>query len=367
MVNAATADRRKGVAIVQAAALTPAYADVDEVFEAWCAGMGPAEGGGARAGERSLDFLCRGAMDGLRVLPSSGLILATTKGEMAEQVAWMRQEGREDVDPPTLDVPLRKLVAAYGMQGPSYVVSTACTSGLVALIEAALLVLEEEADSMVALAAEVAGDFVRDGFHSLHALSHGRCRPFDRERDGLTLGSAAAACVLTRDPRAVPRCVLSGWGISNDATHMTAPDRHAGGLIRAMTEALNRAGLVPADIDVVFAHGTGTRYNDAMECVAIEKVFLAAGCSPAVTAAKGFLGHTLGAAGLIEAVLGIKMLERQIVPAITGLRAAERGDIDFVAAARPCRIRHVLKIGSGFGGMNAAVVLSQGREGAGHG
>ena len=357
-----------GGAIVVGAisAATPVFANISALFEAWCAAD---ERPDARHfAEPSMDELCRVAMDPLisagGLAPSAGLILATTKGEMAEQVAWMRRVNVDGSGPPTLEMPLEKLVRAYTIGGPSYVVSTACTSGVVALIEAAFLLLDGDAEEMIALGADVAGDFVRDGFQSLHALSPTRCRPFDHARDGLMLGSAAAGCRLTRGARAVADCVLSGWGISNDATHMTAPDRVAGGLIRAIRQALLNANISPADVDVIFAHGTGTRYNDAMECVAIDTVFLQAKYSPAVTAAKGFLGHTLGAAGIVEAILAVEMLRRQVVPPITGLLSPERADIDFVRTTRRCRIRHVLKIASGFGGMNAAVVLSRGEADA---
>ena len=170
---------------------------------------------------------------------------------------------------------------------------------------------------------------------------------------------AVRACM----PEAI--AVVSGWGVSNDAVHMTAPDREARGLIRAIRQALDRAELEPGEIDVVFAHGTGTPFNDAMEGVAIERVFLESGVSPAVTAVKGLIGHTLGAAGLIEAVLGVEMIRRGVVLPVLGLQVPERAGIDFVREARRWKIRHVLKIGSGFGGMNAAVVLSSGRANGG--
>jgi hypothetical protein len=361
-VNAEFEKSCGAIAIVSTGAATPGFANLPALFDAWCANEA---GDGSRGEELTVDALCRVTLDSMNVVrgfrTSTGMLLATTKGEMAEQVAWMRRaDAGECGNPPSLEQPLEKLLSTYGIAGPSYVISTACTSGLVALIDSALLLLDGEAEEMVALAADVAGDFVQDGFRALHAISPTRCRPFDRERDGLALGSAAAACLLTREVPATTGCILSGWGISNDATHMTAPDRTAGGLIRAIRQALQRANISAAEVDVVFAHGTGTRYNDAMECVAIESVFLQAGCSPAVTSAKGFLGHTLGAAGLIEAVLGVEILRRQIIPPITGLQSPEHSGIDFVRTPRACRIRHVLKMASGFGGMNAAVILSRG-------
>ncbi len=292
----------------------------------------------------------------------SGLLFATTKGDIAAQTEWMRDvdAGLASNQPaPTLSTALQAICDANIFAGPSYVVSTACTSGLVALIESAILISDGEAHSMVALGADIAGDFVRDGFHALRAISPTTCRPFDQNRDGLMLGSAAAACILRKPSTGKSLCAITGWGISNDATHMTAPDRNAGGLIRAIQQALKMANFQPRDIDVVFAHGTGTKYNDAMELLAIAEIFLNEGCSPAVTAVKGLIGHTLGAAGLIEAALAVEMLRTQTIPPITGLQSPEFSRIDLVMTARQSPIRQILKIASGFGGMNAALILSR--------
>ena len=320
-----------------------------------------------------VEELVRGAGCGAK------LILATTKGDIVRQCAWMGEEIERREDPsyrkpssaehaqgpypehgtlsvPTLGAALAQLARDRGVV-PGYVVSTACTSGLVALIEAAMQVANGEAERVMAVGADVAGEFVRDGFAALKAVSPTVCRPFDLHRNGLMLGSGAAGCSLSRSADA--EVVVSGWGVSNDAVHMTAPDRNAGGLIRAIRQALERAELEPREIDVVFAHGTGTPFNDAMEAVAIERVFLDGGASPAVTAVKGLIGHTLGAAGLIEAVLGVEMIRREMILPITHLQVPEQEGFDFVREVRRCEIRHLLKIGSGFGGMNAAVVLSR--------
>ncbi len=261
---------------------------------------------------------------------------------------------------PTVGGALAELVRGRDLV-PGYVVSTACTSGLVALIEGAMQIERGEAERVMAVGVDVAREFVRDGFAALKALSPTVCRPFDLHRNGLMLGSGAAGCLLSRAENA--EVVVSGWGVSNDAVHMTAPDREAGGLIRAIRQALAMAELEPGDVDVVFAHGTGTPFNDAMEAVAIQKVFLDCGCSPAVTAVKGLIGHTLGAAGLIEAVLGVEMIRRGVVLPVEHLQVPECAGIDFVREVRQCEVRHVLKIGSGFGGMNVAVVLSAARDG----
>ena len=353
----------KQIAITSIAAVTPQFADIGTLFHAWCSGT-PARN--ESANEVDFPTLARLAITQVLALDTEatpqnrGLLLATTKGDIAGQIRWMRDAdaGVAQAEPPTLNTALQMIRDPNIFGGPSYVISTACTSGLVALIESAILVADGEADAMVALGADAAGDFVRDGFHALRAISPTACRPFDQNRDGLTLGSAAAGCTVQRRGSIAPLCTISGWGISNDAAHMTAPDRNAGGLIRAIQQALTMASVRPSDIGVIFAHGTGTKYNDAMESVAIENIFLANNWFPAVTAVKGLIGHTLGAAGLIEAALAVEMLRTQTIPAITGLRSPEFR-ADFVMTTRKTSFRHVLKIASGFGGMNSAVILSQ--------
>ncbi|HEY4329589.1 MAG TPA: beta-ketoacyl synthase N-terminal-like domain-containing protein [Phycisphaerae bacterium] len=284
--------------------------------------------------------------------------MATTKGDIDAQVAWMRGTRKK---PPTLGAQASQWASELGIGGQSRTVSTACSSGLVALIDAAFDVLENDVKQTVVVGIDVAGDFVRDGFKSLKAISpSGLCRPFDRLRDGLMLGSMGAACLISSLHNASkPTYLLSGWGVASDAVHLTAPDRNASGLILAIQQALAMCGLAPYDIDVILTHGTGTRYNDAMEAVAIDAIFTKTGAWPAVTAVKGLIGHTLGASGVVETLLAGKILQTQMIPAITGLRDAEFPSLDLVRETRRDQsLRHVLKLASGFGGLNAAIVLS---------
>ena len=302
-------------------------------------------------------------------LGRTGLVLATTKGDIDAQVAWMRAQ--DGIRPgggglPLLGGEAARLARRLRIGGPAWTVSTACSSGLTAIIDAAFVLLDGDADRVLVAGIDVAGDFVQDGFRALRAISPTSCRPFDVQRDGLALGSGAAACLLARETDArEASCRISGWGMASDAVHMTAPDREARGLIRAMEDALAVAQLAPEQIDVLIAHGTGTPYNDAMEALAIEKVFLqqADAKGPAVTAVKGLIGHTLGASGVVESILAARILETQVVPPVTGLREPENPRVDFVREPRRVsgrKIRHVMKVASGFGGLNAAVVLSGG-------
>ncbi len=343
------------VGIERASLHVEGVGDLADVFAAWCAGS-------AGRGTAATDFL---GMMQTAIAPclagmasadraALGLLLASTKGQIVEQVRSMR-EGRPDA--PTLASTARELAARCGMGGPVWVVSTACSSGIAGLIDAVIALRAGEFQRLLVTAGDLAESFVRDGFAALKAHSPtGVCRPFDRARDGLMLGSAAAACIVAPlGPASL--CEILGFGVSNDAVHMTAPDREGRGLARAMEGALAMARLAPQDVEVVIAHGTATRYNDAMEAVAIEKVFLAQGARPLITAVKGVIGHSLGGSGLVEALLGSEILRRGHVPGVVGLREPERSDVGLLCRTKAVRVRRLMKVASGFGGVNAAIIL----------
>ncbi|MCL4731995.1 MAG: beta-ketoacyl-[acyl-carrier-protein] synthase family protein, partial [Planctomycetes bacterium] len=183
-------------------------------------------------------------------------------------------------------------------------------------------------------------------------------RPFDVARDGLSPGEAGAACVLARaaDAPGAPR--LAGWGASNDANHISGPSRDGSGLALAIERAL--AGMDRSRVVAICGHGTGTRYNDAMEARAFHAVF---GLRvPPVFGVKGSIGHTLGAAGLIEVILSARVAATGLIPPTAGFA---RGDDDFaldVVHGAPRRVAPglVLTTNSGFGGMNTALVIAPG-------
>lgn len=337
---------------------------VEALWNAWVRGESTTRYSVGNSGEwRARAQACVRQVMGSGWAPErTGLVIATTKGDIDAEVAWIRERdrgGESRLGPPALAAGFADKVA--------WIVSTACSSGLVALIDAACCLLDGEADAMVVCGFDAAGNFVRDGFGALKAVSPaGICRPFDRDRDGLMLGGGAAACRLVRggggkrDSQESTGVALTGWGLASDAVHMTAPDRAGAGLVRAMEAALRQARLEPGDIDVILAHGTGTRYNDAMEAVAFANCFGAGNArGPAITAVKGLIGHTLGASGLIEGLLAARMIEMQSVPPIVGLREPERAGLDFVRETRATPVRHVMKVASGFGGLNAAVIFSR--------
>ncbi|HEY2952232.1 MAG TPA: beta-ketoacyl-[acyl-carrier-protein] synthase family protein, partial [Verrucomicrobiae bacterium] len=203
--------------------------------------------------------------------------------------------------------------------------------------------------------------FVVAGFTALKAIDPNGCRPFDRDRCGLSPGEASAAMVLVRADYA-PRSAITinGWGGSNDANHLTGPSRDGSGLALAIRRALDAAGLQPHDIEYVNAHGTGTPYNDAMESLAMHAVF-GEQCPP-MSGSKRMLGHTLGAAGVVETILCALAMQERLLPGTPGLTVPAKGaPASLLREPRSVAgLNHVLKLNTGFGGVNGALILGHG-------
>ena len=292
-----------------------------------------------------------------------GFVLSTTKANI--EALQRVKEGRECSARARrhlrADALAADLAAEHGAAGPVQTVSIACASGLVALQQGTKMIQRGAADAVLVVGVDHLSEFVVAGFTALKALDPEGCRPFDRDRRGLSPGEAGAAIVLVRDDEASePGVTIDGWGNSNDANHMTGPSRDGSGLALAIRQALASAGLDSADIDYVNAHGTGTPYNDAMESLALRSVFGEKG--PAMSGSKGMLGHTLGAAGVVESVICVTAMRDGVMPGTPRLGTPDEGFPSRLMRepARPARLRHVLKINVGFGGVNSALVLSHG-------
>lgn len=294
----------------------------------------------------------------------TGLVLSTTKAniETLERLMDGRacsEPARRHLQPELL---ADDLASAHGARGPRQTVSTACTSGTVALQQGAKLIQRGAADAVYVVGVDHLSAFVVAGFTALKAIDPVGSRPFDRERCGLSPGEAGAAIVLVRGDLVPTGIELIGWGSSNDANHMTGPSRDGSGLALAIRGALRTANLTAADIDYINVHGTGTPYNDAMEAAALRTIFGEA-CPP-VSGQKGMLGHTLGAAGVVESIVCALALREQFLPGTPRLsNIADGMPASLVKELRPAeRLRHVLKLSTGFGGVNCALVLALGER-----
>jgi len=259
----------------------------------------------------------------------------------------------------------------YGYCGPNLATVSACSTANHSLGEAARLIEYGDADIMIAGGSEATvSPLGVGGFCAARALSHRNeepataSRPWDVDRDGFVLGEGAGVLVLeeydhARDRNARIYCELSGYGMSADAHHITAPPEDGAGAARSMQHALRNARLAPSDIDYINAHGTSTPLGDVAECIAVKRAFGEHAYKLAVSSTKSMTGHLLGAAGGIEAVFTALALRDQVAPPTANLfRQDPQCDLDFVPnAARRMTIRAALSNSFGFGGTNATLAF----------
>ena len=318
-------------------------------------------------GSRTKNSRMRGLLDLLleKIFPvpaDSFLITATTKAgiDNLEQLCRGNPADAEDILLSTIvDIVSQKLkLTAKGIN-----INAACASSTIAVARGAAMISSGRANSVLVCCIDIITEFIFSGFSSLKALSPFPCKPFDRSRQGLTPGEGAAAILLTSQDRVKknnlsPLGRILGWGVANDATHITAPARDACGLIMAIRQALKRANLKEQDIAAISAHGTGTVYNDLMELTAFRQVF--GDHKVPVYSVKGSIGHTMGAAGGIEVALGLKALSEGLAPPTVGFSDPEEGTQGFLSS-EPAKIPGdcLLTTNSGFGGINAAVILAK--------
>jgi 3-oxoacyl-(acyl-carrier-protein) synthase len=263
------------------------------------------------------------------------------------------------------DAPAHGLARWLGASGPAITVSTACASGASALSLGADLLRAGEVDAVVAGGYDILCRFVMRGFDALRALTRDEVRPFDRRRSGTLLGEAAALVLLRRERDAGPARLgtLLGHGSASDASHISAPDPDGRGLERAVRAALRQAGLGPGDVDFVSAHGTGTPLNDPIETAVLTRVLGPRVASVPVNSIKGSLGHTMGAAAVLEAVMCLLASRHGLIPPTLNLDEPDpECRLDHVCgAARASRPRISLSTSLGFGGCNGALVLEGAR------
>ena len=237
------------------------------------------------------------------------------------------------------------------------VISNACISGVLAIITGLRLIQSGQYENAVIAGADVISKFILSGFQSFQAISEGPCKPFDAARNGINLGEGAGTIILSSQQKYSQGIKISGGSGSNDANHISGPSRTGEELNHAITKALKDADLSPAGIDFISAHGTATVYNDEMEAKAIT---LANMQSVPVNSLKGYYGHTLGAAGLIESIVSIhSMKENLILPTMGFEQMGVTKPVNICTSLYKASLQNCLKTASGFGGCNAAVIFSK--------
>ncbi len=276
------------------------------------------------------------------------VVLSTTKGN----IEWL---GMYDDERLSLHKSADIIAEALGMNiNKPVVVSHACVSGVLALVYAMRRLQQGTHKHAVVIGCDRFSRFVLSGFQSFQAVADEACKPFDASRKGINLGECGAAIVLTTQPDFGALARLYAGGSSNDANHISGPSRTGEELALAINTALQQAGISAVDIDMVSAHGTATLYNDEMEA----KAFNLCGLQQTpVHSFKGYTGHTLGAAGVLESVMIIESLQRQqLIPSLGFKELGVPVPLNVTTEAKPADIQYVLKTASGFGGCNATAI-----------
>lgn len=277
-------------------------------------------------------------------------ILSSTKGNVS-----LLSDGNPDIERVTPAHTAQLVARHFHNPNIPIIVSNACISGLCAQIEAFRCLRSGQYDTAVVIGADVLSPFIVAGFQSLKALSGDQCRPFSANRKGLNLGEAAATVVYSVDDDAADGWRMLAGAVRNDANHISGPSRTGEGSYQALTAVIRDSGLSTNDLACLNVHGTSTLYNDEMESIAINRAGLS---DVPVNAMKGYYGHTLGAAGILETLLTMRALENGIVLATRGF--------DELGVSMPVKVSSqsvdtgkltFVKLLSGFGGCNAAAVF----------
>ncbi|MBN1197769.1 MAG: hypothetical protein JXA23_00360 [Bacteroidales bacterium] len=247
----------------------------------------------------------------------------------------------------------------FGFSTPPVVISNACISGVIALITAYRYLGSGLYDQAVVCGGDILSEFVISGFQSFQSLSPSPCRPFDAQRDGLSLGEGVGTMVLTTSAGTgtAHSVTIKGAATTNDANHISGPSRTGEELGMAIRNTMKEAKILPGDIGFINAHGTATRFNDEMESKAIASAGL---LEVPVNSFKGFWGHTMGAAGLIESVASVQALREELLIKTAGFESLGVPEpIRVTACNEKKAMKSCLKSASGFGGCNASILFEK--------
>ena len=300
-----------------------------------------------------------------------GLFLGTsTSGILETEVAYRRRDPATGALPADFDYAGSHnsyslagfLRALLGLEGPSAVVSSACSSSAKVFASARRMIAAGVIDAAVVGGVDSLCLTTLYGFHSLQLVSARPCRPFDVERDGISIGEAAAFALIERPPGSLDEnaILLLGAGESSDAYHMSSPHPEGRGARAAMLQALAGAGLAPEHIDYINLHGTGTPSNDSAEGKAVAAVFADREQPVPASSTKGATGHTLGAAGALEAVICALALQHRLLPGSANTQRVEPSlGFEYLRANSARPIARALSNSFGFGGSNCALILGR--------
>lgn len=282
----------------------------------------------------------------------TGFILSTTKGN----ITALENPSEENIQKAQLHQLAKTIADFFGFKTEPIVVSNACVSGILAVSVAKRLIQSGMYDNIFVVAGDEVSEFVLSGFNSFQAMSDLPCKPYSKNRTGVTLGEASAAALVTSNKENA-KIKIIGDGSINDANHISGPSRTGEGLFRSIESALAEAKINPNQIDYISAHGTGTTFNDEMEAITFNRLGLQ---NIPVNSLKGFYGHTLGASGLLETVIGIQsVLESKLFISLGFDELGVSQSINVIEKNEDKTINYFLKTASGFGGCNTAVLFEK--------
>lgn len=289
---------------------------------------------------------------GVELNSKTAFILSTTKGN----VTALKENSEENFNNAHLDVLAKNVANFFGFQTQPIVVSNACVSGILAVSVAKRMIQSELYDNIFVVAGDEVSEFVLSGFNAFQAMSDLPCKPYSKNRTGVSLGEATAAVLVSANP-ATAKIKVRGDSSINDANHISGPSRTGEGLFLSIQNALKEAEINAEKIDYISAHGTATPFNDEMEAIAFGRLNLQ---KVPVNSLKGFYGHTLGASGLLETVIAIESVNSKTLFESKGFDEIGVSEtINVIEKNKEANIDFFLKTASGFGGCNTAVVFEK--------
>lgn len=288
------------------------------------------------------------------VSEETAFILSTTKGNIS--LLKNQSELPEGV---YLSKLAQKIADYFGFTTKPVVVSNACVSGVMAIAAAKNMILTGKYKDAFVIAGDELSEFVISGFNSFQAIGDGPCKPYDKNRNGINIGEAAAAVYITSSLSGNEKLRFKVLGDSavNDANHISGPSRTGDGLYASIRNAMAEAGVIPEQIGFISAHGTATLYNDEMESIAFSRMNLQ---HIPLNSMKGYYGHCLGASGLLESIISMESaLHGTLIPSKNFVEMGVSEPLNIIKENRQAEIKYILKTASGFGGCNAAIVLEK--------
>ncbi len=291
----------------------------------------------------------------LELTPTVGLVVSTTKGN----IDVLDKNNSFSKERAYLNILGEKIKNFFGFKNEAIVLSNACVSGILAIAVAKRYIIQGRYDHVFVVGGDLVTQFILSGFNAFQALSDEPCRPYCKTRSGINIGEVAASLLVTKEKTALvdESVVVLGEASCNDANHISGPSRTGEGLYRSIASVMKQARLDTNDIDYISAHGTATQFNDEMEAIAFNRIGLK---ETPLNSLKGYFGHTLGASGLLETIVGMHSLNQNTLFTSKGYQTLGVSQpLNIIERTTKKQIKTFLKTASGFGGCNTAAIFQK--------